>query len=185
MLWKTCSKWKDKNLWISKVKGSHRRLWLYCTLFHFITCLCICWYLFINGVNTHSPHPCNYPTNSAAEKLVLRSRQFVDVRKDDGFAALHLAALNGHRQVAETLITLGQASVDITNNKKQTPLLLAVSQVCMVQPCLVVILPLSQLSLFGLKVPSRLVYSYLVGRYVNKGLLMIIVKNLETYFWEY
>lgn len=53
------------------------------------------------------------------------------MRKDDGFAALHLAALNGHRQVAETLITLGQASVDITNNKKQTPLLLAVSQVCM------------------------------------------------------
>lgn len=66
---------------------------------------------------------------SAAEKLVLRSRQLVDVRKEDGFAALHLAALNGHRQVAETLITLGKAAVNITNNKRQTPLLLAVSQV--------------------------------------------------------
>lgn len=71
--------------------------------------------------------------SSAAEKLLLRSRQFVDVRKEDGFAALHLAALNGHRQVAETLITMGQASIDITNNKGQTPLLLAVSQVLI--PC--------------------------------------------------
>ena len=66
---------------------------------------------------------------SATEKLVLRARQFVDVKKDDGFASLHLAALNGHRQIAETLITLGQADVNITNNRRQTPLLLAVSQV--------------------------------------------------------
>lgn len=29
----------------------------------------------------------------------MRSRQLVDVRKDDGFAALHLASLNGHIQV--------------------------------------------------------------------------------------
>lgn len=71
-----------------------------------------------------------YSYYSAAEKLVLRSRQFVGMQKEDGFTALHLAALNGHRQVAETLITLGRATVDITNNKKQTPLLLAVSQVC-------------------------------------------------------
>lgn len=51
------------------------------------------------------------------------------MRKDDGFAALHLAALNGHRQVTETLLTLGRADPDLTNNKRQTPLLLAVSQV--------------------------------------------------------
>ncbi len=30
----------------------------------------------------------------------------MDVKKDDGFAALHLAALNGHREVARTLITV-------------------------------------------------------------------------------
>ena len=30
----------------------------------------------------------------------------MDVKKDDGFAALHLAALNGHRDVANTLITM-------------------------------------------------------------------------------
>lgn len=29
----------------------------------------------------------------------MRSRQLVDVKKDDGFAALHLASLNGHVQV--------------------------------------------------------------------------------------
>lgn len=66
---------------------------------------------------------------SATEKLVQRARQLVDVRKDDGFAALHLAALNGHCQVTETLLTLGQADADLTNNKRQTPLLLAISQV--------------------------------------------------------
>jgi len=33
-----------------------------------------------------------------------KARQLVDVKKDDGFAALHLAALNGHLRTAETLI---------------------------------------------------------------------------------
>lgn len=43
--------------------------------------------------------------SSAVEKLLQKTRQIVDVKKDDGFAALHLAALNGHREVAETLLT--------------------------------------------------------------------------------
>ena len=30
----------------------------------------------------------------------------MDVKKDDGFAALHLAALNGHKEVAEILLTV-------------------------------------------------------------------------------
>ena len=42
--------------------------------------------------------------NSATEKILAKARQMVDVRKDDGFAALHLAALNGHVDVAATLI---------------------------------------------------------------------------------
>lgn len=67
--------------------------------------------------------------NAAMEKLLSIARQLVDVKKDDGFAALHLACLNGHRAVAETLLSLGQADVDLRNNKRQTPLLLAVSQV--------------------------------------------------------
>ena len=36
---------------------------------------------------------------SAADRILMRSRQLVDVKKDDGFAALHLASLNGHVQV--------------------------------------------------------------------------------------
>ena len=41
---------------------------------------------------------------SAAERIIMRSRQLVDVRKDDGFAALHLASLNGHIQVSRFVI---------------------------------------------------------------------------------
>lgn len=40
----------------------------------------------------------------ATEKILARARQLVDVKKDDGFSALHLAALNNHRDVAEILI---------------------------------------------------------------------------------
>jgi len=41
---------------------------------------------------------------SAIQKILIKARQLVDVKKDDGFAALHLAALNGHLKTAETLI---------------------------------------------------------------------------------
>jgi len=44
--------------------------------------------------------------NSAVHKILTKARQLVDVKKDDGFAALHLAALNGHLRTAETLIVL-------------------------------------------------------------------------------
>ena len=47
---------------------------------------------------------------SATEKIVSKARQLVNVKKDDGFAALHLSALNGHREVADTLITLVRPS---------------------------------------------------------------------------
>lgn len=40
----------------------------------------------------------------ATEKILARARQLVDVKKEDGFSALHLAALNNHRDVAEILI---------------------------------------------------------------------------------
>jgi len=42
--------------------------------------------------------------DSAVQKILTKARQLVDVKKDDGFAALHLAALNGHLKTAETLI---------------------------------------------------------------------------------
>jgi len=40
----------------------------------------------------------------ATEKLLGRARQLVDVKKEDGFSALHLASLNNHRDVAEILV---------------------------------------------------------------------------------
>ncbi|XP_055709949.1 E3 ubiquitin-protein ligase MIB2 isoform X2 [Phlebotomus papatasi] len=52
----------------------------------------------------------------------------VNLKKEDGFAPLHLAALNGHAKVVEVLVKDGQAHIDIRNNRRQTPFLLAVSQ---------------------------------------------------------
>lgn len=54
----------------------------------------------------------------------------MDVKKEDGFAALHLAALNGHCEVSALLLSEsgGGARVDLRNNRRQTPLHLAVSQ---------------------------------------------------------
>ena len=43
-------------------------------------------------------------TYSATEKILLKCRQIVDMKKDDGFAPLHLASLNGHRDVTNTLL---------------------------------------------------------------------------------
>lgn len=61
---------------------------------------------------------------------MLRAQHLVNVKKDDGFAALHLAALNGHREVADILLspTGGRANVGLRNNRRQTPLHLATSQ---------------------------------------------------------
>lgn len=47
---------------------------------------------------------------------------------DDGYAAIHLAALNNHAQVAELLINEGNASLDLQNLNLQTPLHLAVER---------------------------------------------------------
>ncbi|CAG01751.1 unnamed protein product [Tetraodon nigroviridis] len=92
----------------------------------------------------------------ATEKILGRARQLVDVKKEDGFSALHLAALNNHRDVAEILIkevsprpersrtafwevhrfsqaserlfSQGRCDINIRNNRNQTPLQLAVTQ---------------------------------------------------------
>ena len=52
----------------------------------------------------------------------------VDVKKDDGYTALHLAALNNHVEVAELLIQVGKANMDLQNINLQTPLHLAVER---------------------------------------------------------
>ncbi|KAI4905210.1 hypothetical protein NFI96_011039, partial [Prochilodus magdalenae] len=52
----------------------------------------------------------------------------VDEKKDDGYTALHLAALNNHVEVAELLVHQGSASLDIQNVNQQTALHLAVER---------------------------------------------------------
>lgn len=78
-------------------------------------------FIYINSLNLRY---------SATERLVARARNLVDTKKEDGFAALHLAALNGHREVAAILLSQngGRAKVDLRNKRRQTPLHLATSQ---------------------------------------------------------
>lgn len=52
----------------------------------------------------------------------------VDEKKDDGYTALHLSALNNHVEVAELLVLVGKANLDLQNVNLQTPLHLAVER---------------------------------------------------------
>jgi ankyrin repeat protein len=46
-----------------------------------------------------------YSVNSATTKLLEKCPDLVNKTKKDGNTALHVAAINDHREVAETLIT--------------------------------------------------------------------------------
>ncbi|XP_023320486.1 E3 ubiquitin-protein ligase MIB1 isoform X2 [Eurytemora carolleeae] len=52
----------------------------------------------------------------------------VDEKKDDGYTALHLASLNNHIEVAELLVHVGRANMDLQNVNLQTALHLAVER---------------------------------------------------------
>lgn len=52
----------------------------------------------------------------------------VDEKKDDGYTALHLAALNNHVEVAQLLVHAGRADMDLQNVNLQTALHLAVER---------------------------------------------------------
>ncbi|XP_011707524.1 PREDICTED: E3 ubiquitin-protein ligase MIB2-like [Wasmannia auropunctata] len=60
----------------------------------------------------------------ATKRLVTQVPHLVDMKMEDGNAALHLAALKGHREVAAILLSQngGRAEVDLRNNLGQTPL---------------------------------------------------------------
>uniref|UniRef100_A0A8D8UEG3 RING-type E3 ubiquitin transferase n=1 Tax=Cacopsylla melanoneura TaxID=428564 RepID=A0A8D8UEG3_9HEMI len=60
--------------------------------------------------------------------LKLPRRWIVDEKKDDGYTALHLAALNNHVEVAELLVHQGKANMDLQNVNLQTALHLAVER---------------------------------------------------------
>ncbi|NXC86658.1 MIB2 ligase, partial [Cercotrichas coryphoeus] len=68
----------------------------------------------------------------AIKKILARARQLVDSKKEDGFTALHLAALNNHMEVAEILIkevrNHSKPPSRKPNNRNQSPLHLAVIQ---------------------------------------------------------
>ncbi|CAG0882641.1 unnamed protein product [Cyprideis torosa] len=67
---------------------------------------------------------------SAMRVLLMKAPRpwIVDERKDDGYTALHLAALNNHVEVAELLIQVGKADMNVQNINLQTPLHLAVER---------------------------------------------------------
>ena len=48
---------------------------------------------------------------SATEHILQKARQVVNSRKEDGFSSLHLAALNGHKDVVATLISVVGANI--------------------------------------------------------------------------
>ena len=52
-------------------------------------------------------------THRAASLIVQKSPDLLNVVKDDGFAALHLASLNGHHSVVECLIKVQHDLIDI------------------------------------------------------------------------
>jgi hypothetical protein len=58
----------------------------------------------------------------------------VDEQKDDGYTALHLAALNNHLEVVELLVKQAHANMNVQNVNKQSPLHLAALADCSSKP---------------------------------------------------
>lgn len=82
-----------------------------------------------NGFN--ALHHAALRGNPSAMRILLSKLPrpwLVDERKDDGYTALHLAALNNHIEVAELLVHQGRANMDIQNVNLQTALHLAVER---------------------------------------------------------
>ncbi|CAH1773055.1 unnamed protein product [Owenia fusiformis] len=82
-----------------------------------------------NGFN--SLHHAALRGNPSAMRILLSKLPrpwIVDEKKDDGYTALHLAALNNHVEVAELLVIQGKANMDIQNVNQQTALHLAVER---------------------------------------------------------
>ncbi|XP_067936875.1 E3 ubiquitin-protein ligase MIB1-like [Watersipora subatra] len=82
-----------------------------------------------NGFN--AIHHAALRGNPSAMKIILNKSSknwVVDEKKDDGYTALHLASLNNHVEVADLLVKVGSANVNVQNINLQTPLHLAVER---------------------------------------------------------
>lgn len=82
-----------------------------------------------NGFN--ALHHAALKGNPSAMKILLSKTTrlwIVEEKKDDGYTALHLAALNNHFDIAELLVHLGHANMDQQNVNLQTALHLAVER---------------------------------------------------------
>ncbi len=82
-----------------------------------------------NGFN--ALHHAALKGNPNAMKILLTKTNrpwIVEEKKDDGYTALHLAALNNHVEIAELLVNMGKANLDRQNVNFQTALHLAVER---------------------------------------------------------
>ncbi|KRG06356.1 uncharacterized protein Dmoj_GI11891, isoform B [Drosophila mojavensis] len=82
-----------------------------------------------NGFN--ALHHAALKGNPSAMKILLTKTNrpwIVEEKKDDGYTALHLAALNNHVEIAELLVHMGKANMDRQNVNQQTALHLAVER---------------------------------------------------------
>lgn len=82
-----------------------------------------------NGFN--ALHHAALKGNPSAMKILLAKTNrpwIVEEKKDDGYTALHLAALNNHVEIADLLVHMGKANMDKQNVNLQTALHLAVER---------------------------------------------------------
>ncbi|XP_043276401.1 E3 ubiquitin-protein ligase MIB1 isoform X2 [Venturia canescens] len=84
-----------------------------------------------NNTGFNALHHAALRGNPSAMRILLSKLPrpwIVDEKKDDGYTALHLAALNNHVEVAELLAGIGKADLDLQNVNLQTALHLAVER---------------------------------------------------------
>ncbi|CAF0849336.1 unnamed protein product [Brachionus calyciflorus] len=61
------------------------------------------------------------------EKLLKKFPEVINIQKNDGYSALHLASLNGHKKIIECLLK-AKVDLEMRTNRNQTALLLAISK---------------------------------------------------------
>ncbi|XP_075745816.1 E3 ubiquitin-protein ligase MIB2 isoform X3 [Rhipicephalus microplus] len=69
--------------------------------------------------------PLHYCAVGIAERILSKRLNLLNVAKNDGFMALHLAAKNGHIRVVKTLLSKRQCDMNAHASKGETPLMLA------------------------------------------------------------